>query len=197
MIKRALTAITCTCQSPHCIPSYYGGKKRIQKSLDELRGVERDFRSQRPLWAKPCLSWVEEAERMCYLFCVVSPWLGNHFGSSLARRIGLQSFLRRFPSACVGGPFIKRCCGSAGSSYTVLPAPPSLSPQRKRCFQGLTLLVLVIMGRHCPQRVCAVGWLLPVHHSSPRLIPLLSRRIGRGGAGQEGTGVPCFHHKYS
>lgn len=157
MIKRALTAITCTCQSPHCIPSYYGGKKRIQKSLGELRGVEGDFRSQRPLWAKPCLSWVEEAERMCYLFCVVSPWLGNHFGSSLARRIGLQSFLRRFPSACVGGPFLKRCCGSAGSSYTVLPTPPSLSPQRKRCFQGLTLLVLVIMGRHCPQRVCAVG----------------------------------------
>lgn len=124
---------------------------------------------------------------------------GSNLESSPAQRGLFWESSRASSMSIVCWRFRRRCCDSAGSSHTVLLAFPSLSPQRKRHFQGLTLLVLVIMGRHRPQRVCAVGWVqqvLPVQHSRPRLIPLLSRCIRRGGAGQEGTGVPCFHHKY-
>lgn len=85
----------------HAIPRWW--EKRIQTSQNELRGVERDLRSQHLLGAKPHLFGAEEAERMCYLFCVVSPWLGNGLGSSLVERTELQSFLRSCQSQSVGG----------------------------------------------------------------------------------------------
>lgn len=137
-------------------------------------------------------------EDVLFVLCGFS-LVGEWFRIKPSREDWVAVFFEKL-SVTVCWRFLKSFYDSAGSSYTVLPTFPSLSPQRKRHFQGLTLLVLVIMGRHCPQRVCAVRWIeqiLPVQHSSPRLIPLLSRRIWRGGAGPEGTGVPCFHHKYS
>lgn len=137
----------------------------------------RSLRSRHSGWSGLSLFWRGESpEDVLCVLCGFS-WVREQLGIKPGSRAGLQSFLRCIPSRCRGGSYRREIQLEAGTQSS--PSPP-LSPQRKRRFQGLTLLVLVVMGGHCPQRVCAAGCLerfVPVQHASPRLISLSGRRI--------------------